>query len=54
MLYNIIILEPFTSFYMICDLWQFVTVIYDVMLISNTKYKINGKENKNKKTNRNK
>jgi len=42
MLYNIIVLEPFTFFYMIydyvtCDVY--VTVTYDVILISNSKSK---------------
>jgi len=59
MLYNVIVLEPSIMFCMMhdcvtvtCDsLWQFVTVIYDIMLILNSKFennKIERKENENK------
>jgi len=39
MWYNIIILEPSTFFYN-CKMWLFVTFTCDIMLISNSKFKI--------------
>jgi len=50
-LYNIIISESSIFFYVIYDLVTcdiYVTVIYNIMLISNSKFKNNKIENKNK------
>jgi len=51
MLYDVIILESSMPFCVICNCVT-VTVVYDITLTFNLKFKIikiNGKENKNKK-----
>jgi len=49
---NMLYYYPRTFYILLCDMWQFVTVIYNIMLISNFKFenkKINEKENRKKK-----